>query len=124
MVFGMPWMIARNMFLVLQQARHRIKTGYGVSRPVYRNEDVNNPIAGISQGNSLGPSFWCLISTIIIKCCNKKGHGTTITTPISKRIVSLLGFAFVDDAGLVTAANNAYQSGEGMIQKIQALMTD
>ena len=30
-VFGVPWMIARNMFRVLQQACHRIKIGYGVS---------------------------------------------------------------------------------------------
>ena len=30
MLFGVPWMIARNMFLVLQQALHCIKTGYGV----------------------------------------------------------------------------------------------
>ena len=28
MVFGVPWAIARNLFLVLQQARHSIKTGY------------------------------------------------------------------------------------------------
>ena len=36
----------------------------------------------------------------------------------------LLGFAFVDDADLVTAANNAYTSGVEMIQKMQALMTE
>ena len=45
-------------------------------------------------------------------------------TPISSRTVSLLGFAFVDDADLVTVANNAYQSGTEMIQKMQALMAD
>ena len=30
MVFGVPWIIAWNMFLVLQQTCHRIKTGYAV----------------------------------------------------------------------------------------------
>ena len=109
---------------MLQQARHRIKTCYGVLQPVYGNEDANDPIAGIGQGNGLGPSLWWLISTIIIKCCKRKGHGTTFTTPISKRVVSLLGFVFVDDADVVTAANNAYQSGGEMIQKMQALMID
>ena len=108
-VFEVLWMIVRNMFLVLQQACHRNKTYSGVSRPVYGNEDANNPIAGIGQDNGLGPSLWCLISTIIIKCCKRKGHGTIIITPISKRTVSLLGFAFVNDADLVTAANNVYQ---------------
>ena len=90
MVFGVPWVIARNMFLVLQQARHSIKTGYGVSRPVYGNKDTNNPIARIGQVNGIGPSLWYLISIIIIKCCKRKGHGTTTITPISNRTVSLL----------------------------------
>ena len=124
MVFGVLWMIAPNMFFVIQQACHRIKTGYGVSRPVYGNEDANNPIAGIGKGNGLGPSLWCLISTIIIKCYKRKGHNFTIITPISNRTVSLLGFSFVDDADLVTVANNDYQSGGEMIQKMQAFMTD
>ena len=124
MVFGVPWAIARNLFLVLQQTRHSIKTGYGVSKPVYGNENANNPIAGIGQGNGVGPSLWVLISTIIINCCKRKGHGTTIITPISNKNISLFGFAFVDDADLVTAANNAYQSGTETIQKMQALMTD
>ena len=123
MLFGLPWIIARNLFRVLQQARHCIKTGYGVSQPVYRNEHKNKTIAGIGQGNVLGPSLWCLISTIIIKNCKRKSHGTTITSPISKKIVSLLSFTFVDDADLVTVANNAYKSGVEMIQKMQALVT-
>ena len=41
-----------------------------------------------------------------------------------KKTVSLFRFAFVDDADLVTAANNAYQSFGEMIQEMQALMTD
>ena len=43
---------------------------------------------------------------------------------MSRTEVSLLGFAFVDDADLVTAANNVYTSGEKMIAKMQLLMTD
>ena len=43
MMFGVLWVIARNLFLVLQQACHSIKTGYGVMKPVYGNEKDNNP---------------------------------------------------------------------------------
>ena len=124
MFFGIPWTITRNCFRVLQQGRHRIKTGYGLVGPAYGNEDEKEPITGIGQGNGMGPSLWCLMSTVIIKTCKRKGHGTTIRTPISKKIVSLLGFAFVDDADLVTATKNACTSGVEMIQKIQALMTE
>mmetsp|Transcript_40850 Transcript_40850/g.46072 ORF Transcript_40850/g.46072 Transcript_40850/m.46072 type:complete len:90 (+) Transcript_40850:415-684(+) len=64
------------------------------------------------------------MSTIIIKPSKRKGHGTTTITSISKKIASLLGFAFIDDADLVTAARNAYTSGVEMIQKMQAFMTE
>ena len=117
-------MIASNIFLVLQQARHRIKIGYGLSEPVYRYEDKKVPITGIGQGNRLGPALWCFISTIIINTCKSKGHGTTIINPISKMIVALLDFIFVDDADLVTMANNASTFGAAMIPKMQALMMD
>ena len=80
MIFGVPWLVVTKLFCVLQQACHCMKTGYGVSQPVYGNKEVVEPIAGIGQGNGLGPSLWCLISTIIIKTC-KKGH----RTPISKK---------------------------------------
>ena len=53
-----------------------------------------------------------------------KGHGTTITTAISRPVVSLIGFTFVNDSDLVTTANNAYTSGEAIIEKMQSLMTD
>ena len=120
----MPWLVATNLFRGLQQARHSIKTGYDVSQPVCGNKDEDKPIAGIGQGNGLGFSLWCLFNTIIIKPYKRKGHGTIITTPISKKEVFLLGFVFVGDADLVTVANNAYTSDVEMIQKIQALMTD
>ena len=124
MFFGVPWKIARNLFRILEKGRHRIKTSYGISEPIYCNEDEKEPITGIGQGNRMGPSLWCLISTVIIKTYKWKGYSTTIRTPISKKIVSLPGFAFVDNANLVTAAKNAYTSGGEMIQKMQVLMTN
>ena len=51
MFLCVPWRVATNMFYVLQQASHTIKTRYGVSQPVYGNEDENEPITGIIQGN-------------------------------------------------------------------------
>ena len=35
-----------------------------------------------------------------------------VTTPISKQDVSLLGFAFIDDANLVYSAKNVHTTGE------------
>ena len=53
MFFGVPWIIARTLFLVLQRASHSIKTGYGVFKTVYDIDDPNNPMGGIGQGNGI-----------------------------------------------------------------------
>ena len=49
----------------------------------------------------------------------------TVLTPISKHEISLLGFAFVfvDDADLVTGADDVHTIGTTMIARFQALMT-
>ena len=44
MSFSVPAMIARTLFGTLQKARNRIKTGFGISGPVYGEKEV--PIQG------------------------------------------------------------------------------
>ena len=63
MSFGVPQKVCRALFSTLQKAKHHIKTRFGRSDAVYGNEAV--PIMGIGQGNGLGPTLWCLISTIL-----------------------------------------------------------
>ena len=83
MYCGIVWSVATTLFGILQKAQHKIKTGYGVSAPIYGDEQ--STISGIGQGKRLGPALWVLISFIIIKMCKAKGHGMKVTTPISKK---------------------------------------
>ena len=55
--------------------------------------------------------------------CTGMRHCTTIITAISRKISPLLGFAFVDDTDLTTAASNAQTFGTELIHRMQALMT-
>ena len=48
--------MATTLSEVLQKANHNIKTGYGVSAPVYDDEETI--ISGIGQGTSRGPALW------------------------------------------------------------------
>ena len=50
--------VATTLFDVLQKAKHKIKTGYRVSSPVYGDEET--AISGIGQGNGLGPALYQL----------------------------------------------------------------
>ena len=88
MYYGLAWSVTTTLFEVLQNACHKIKTGYRVSDPIYGNEET--ALSGISQGNSFGPAIWALINSIIIKICKAKGHSIKVTTLISNRMYSSL----------------------------------
>ena len=73
------------------------------------------PIVGSGQKKYLGPALRALISYFINKTYKAKGYGMTVITVISKQTISLLGFSFVDDADLVSSAEDVYTSGTTMI---------
>ena len=51
--------------------------------------------------------------------CKEAEHGIEITTAITKIILSLTGFAFVDDADLAQAASDQDISKEEIIDEFQ-----
>ena len=120
MHFGIVYSFATTLFYILRKALHKIKTRYGVSDPVYGNKE--QPLAGIGQGNGLGPALWCLISSIIVKMCRDKEHGITITSSITKTETPLIGFAFVDDVDLISGADHISTIGNELIPKFQSLL--
>jgi len=120
MSFGVPQKVCKVLFYTLQKAKHHIKTGFGRSEAVYDNEEV--PIMGIVQGNGLGPTLWCLISTIIFRMMEKAGHGVSMVSALSLTLVQLVGFAFVDDTDLFCAAKMSYTTAEVLSVDFQAAL--
>ena len=55
MCYEVAWSVATTLFEVLPKAKHKIKTGYGVSAPVYGDEET--AISSIGQDNGLGPAL-------------------------------------------------------------------
>ena len=59
MYYGVAWSVASTLFGVLQKAKHKIKTGNGVSAPV--DCDEATAISGIGQGNeSRSNQLYCI----------------------------------------------------------------
>ena len=85
MSFGVPQRVCKVLFSTLQKAKHHIKTGFGRSEAVYGDEKV--PIMGIGQGNGLGPTLWCLISTILFRMMQTAGHGVSLISALSLSII-------------------------------------
>ena len=87
--------------------------GYGVSEPVFGDKIIS--VVGCGQGNSVVLTLWALISSVVIQMCKKVGHGIEITTTITKIILSLIGFTFVDNTDLAQATPDQDTNGEEMI---------
>jgi hypothetical protein len=59
---GIPQSSVDCMFSMLQEAVHRVPTGYGDSSSSYGGSMWIVPIHGIGQGNGAGPAIWAVVS--------------------------------------------------------------
>ena len=110
MSYGLEYTPATTLFSTLQQAEHRIKTGYGVSVPMYGNEET--PIQGSGQGNGFAPTVWGLISCKMIAMMKLKGHGAKFEAALSRKLLSIVCCAYVDDSDLPQSAATRTTTGE------------
>jgi len=63
---GVPKNIVQGLFTTLQEAVHRVRTGFGDSEACYGGSVWLVPIHGIGQGNGAGPSIWAAVGTPLL----------------------------------------------------------
>jgi ribonuclease HI len=115
---GIPIEPINSMFKCLQQAAHRIRTAFGVSKKKY-GDDREIPLQGLGQGNGCGPAGWAIISTPIINMMRVAGFGATFLTAISVSLVVFVCYAFVDDTDVVHTAQDVHTTGEDILLQMQ-----
>jgi hypothetical protein len=98
---GVPKSAVNCMFMMLQEAVHKVRTGYGDSTTSYGGKSNSTPMHGICQGNGAGLAVWAVLSSPLLEIQRKKGFGLYLFTPLSKTEIKFLGYAFVDDSDLV-----------------------
>ena len=120
--FGVPRNAVRCLYKVLQQAHHRIATGYGVSDPKYGGPNQTPPVQGEGQGNGKAPATWVLVSAIIIRMMYTAGYGVNMLMAISTAAISFVCFAFVDDTDVIHTGPTIDTPGELLIAQFQQAM--
>jgi hypothetical protein len=58
--------VVKCLFTTLQDAVHRVRTGYGDYTQTYGGEVWLAPIHGIGQGNGAGPAIWAVVSSPLL----------------------------------------------------------
>ena len=91
--------IAKAMLESIQNMKYYQRTGRGDSNTYLASlEDL---LQGICQGNTAGPACWLILSSIMIRCYEKAGHGSKIISPISALPINFMGEIFVDDTDIL-----------------------
>jgi len=103
---GVPKSIINCLFTTLQEAIHRVRTGFGDSKGSYGGKVWLIPIHGIGQGNGAGPAIWAVVSSPLLNVLREKGYGCEIQCPLSSEYFRFVGYAFVDNMDLIQSQLN------------------
>ena len=118
MSYGLAYIPATLIFQTLQEAEHRIKTGYGVSNITYGSNTVPQ-IMGTGQGNGCAPTAWCLISSKMIQMMKNHSYGVQLRSALSRTLFNIVCFAFVDNTDLPMTDPTVVNSGEELQETFQ-----
>jgi len=78
---GVPKNIINCLFTTLQEAVHKVRTGFGDSKAKYGGKVWLVPIHGIGQDNGAGPAIWAVLSTPLLNVLRKKDLGANCYLP-------------------------------------------
>jgi hypothetical protein len=116
---GIPQSKVTAMLSSIQNMSHRVRTAYGDSDKEYGwNNHVGAwklPPQGVLQGNGCGPAIWTIISSFLFSILGDKGFRNSFVSAISKDLLELAGFAYVDDTDLIQTANDVTVAVKKMI---------
>ena len=113
----------QSLFATLQNGAHSIMTGYGQSDETYGGkahmEQGNLPIQGVLQGNGMGPFIWAMVSSVLLSCMATAGHVATLAGALSGKVLTFVGYAFVDDTDICFTADNNDQPASELLPAFQ-----
>ena len=98
--FGIPATVAQSTIYSILNMKHRVRTIYGDSKEYYGGDKWEVKPHGCGQGNGYGPALWACISSPLLHILRQQGYGTKFQTPLSKKLIHLAAFSFVDDTDI------------------------
>jgi Reverse transcriptase (RNA-dependent DNA polymerase). len=104
--FGIPALAAKSTISTILEMQHRVRTCYGDSDEYYGGDKWETKPHGCGQGNGYGPALWACISSPLLHILRNKGYGTKIQQPITRFLIHLAAFAFVDDTDIIQTDTN------------------
>lgn len=116
---NIPETAIETLIVTLQNMVHKVRTTFGESVVTYGGKIPVRPNQGIPQGNGIGPPGWSIISSPCLELLRSKGFGTRIKTPMSKKVIFFVGYAYVDDTNQVETEKYDGENLNDIAQRMQ-----
>ncbi len=100
---GLSLLPLLSLFGVIQRMKYFVRIGYGESTSYYGGRRIT-PYKGTCQGNGASPTYWLIITMIMVLLMHKKGHALELKFPLTNEELHCMGFIFVDDTDLIVIA--------------------
>jgi hypothetical protein len=108
------------MLTALQRLRHYVRTGFGDSEDSYGNEEI--PLMGLLQGNGAAGVGFNAIASVIIAMMKEEGFGFHHWSAITREVIDLVCFSFVDDTDLIHSGHSVDTTGEQVFASMQSVL--
>jgi Reverse transcriptase (RNA-dependent DNA polymerase) len=115
---GAPMGPVESMLKTLQNAKHKIRTAFGVLTQHYGG-DRATPLQGLDQGNRMAPTGWGVISTPLINMMKTAGFGMETLSCLSRQLLSIVCYAFIDDTDLIHTGRSVDTKAEDVLPEMQ-----
>ena len=84
---------------------HSVRTAFGDSNTTYGGDTwavpLNPPPQFLVQVNGAALDIWEIVSTLLLNCLRKSGHGAAFKCCISGDTTRLVGYCFVNNSTIV-----------------------
>ncbi len=103
---GAPKPSVLSMLTTIRDMRHHTRTVHGDSMRFESWRTWGQPVAGIGQGNGVGPAIWAAVSSPLFTIMKEDGFLAKVICAMSFNEISISGFAFVDDTDLCVSGHS------------------
>jgi len=118
---GAPNAVVQSMIQTLAHLNHHVCMAFGNSEQSQGFDRWKEYVAGIGQGNGVGPQIWAATSIPLFNIMQQEGLLSIFLCALTQQQRALAGLAFVDNTDLIV--NDPSNSTEKVTRKMQQLLT-
>jgi hypothetical protein len=107
------------MLQPIQRIKYFLQTAIGDSEAFFSSLDNALAFQGSCQGNKGSSVFWLAVSAFLVYMLHRLGHVARIILAMSRSVLEVVGFLFVNDTDLMTVATTKSETPTQVTSRMQ-----